>query len=211
MKGSDPHRTAPSGAPSPLVKSSHTESQLAAMTSAGSPVATTAFIRRAPSMCVAMPLAWAQSSTAFSASSGQIAPPPRLAVCSTSSSVCGGALRRFSRNAARSVSTSNCPRAPLRPSTEAPVSAAGAPPSAATICAVSWAMISSPGRQWVRMAIWLHIVPLGRNIAAGLPSSAAMRSHSSCTVGSSPCCSSPTGARVIAASMAGEGLVCVSE
>ena len=61
------------------------------------------------------------------------------------------------------------------------------------------------------MAIWLHIVPLGRNIAACLPSRAAMRSHSAHTVGSSPACSSPTSAAIIAAFIAGVGRVCVSE
>ena len=49
----------------------------------------------------------------------------------------------------------------------------------------------------------LHMVPDGRNIAASLPISAAMRSHSACTVGSSPCCSSPTSARIIASFIAG--------
>ncbi len=61
------------------------------------------------------------------------------------------------------------------------------------------------------MATWLHIVPVGRNIAASLPSIAAMRSHSALTVGSSPCCSSPTSASIIAAFMAAPGRVCVSE
>ena len=84
-----------------------------------------------------------------SLASGHTEPPPRLAVCSTSTSVCGGELRRFSRNAARSVSASNCPRGPFSPSTEAPVSAAGPPPSLLRMCAVSCARISSPGRQCV--------------------------------------------------------------
>ncbi len=61
------------------------------------------------------------------------------------------------------------------------------------------------------MATWLHMVPLGRNIAACLPSSSAILSHSAWTVGSVPYCSSPTSARIIASFMAAEGLVCVSE
>jgi len=61
------------------------------------------------------------------------------------------------------------------------------------------------------MAMTLHMVPEGRNIAASLPSSAAMRSFSACTVGSSPCCSSPSSARIMASFMAGVGRVWVSE
>ncbi len=61
------------------------------------------------------------------------------------------------------------------------------------------------------MAIWLHIVPLGRNTAASLPRKAAMRSHSAQIVGSRPACSSPTSAAIIAAFIAGLGRVCVSE
>src|SRR5579875_1594483 len=61
------------------------------------------------------------------------------------------------------------------------------------------------------MATWLHMVPEGRNTAASLPISAAMRSHSALMVGSSPCCSSPTSASIIAAFMAGLGRVWVSE
>ena len=57
----------------------------------------------------------------------------------------------------------------------------------------------------------LHIVPDGRNTAASLPSSAAMRSQSAVTVGSVPACSSPTSARSIAWRIAGVGRVCVSE
>ena len=89
--------------------------------------------------------------------------------------------------------------------------AACAPPSLVRMWLVSCAITSSPARQWVRMATTLHMVPEGRNIAASLPSRAATRSQSACTVGSLPCCSSPTSARSIASRMAGVGRVCVSE
>ena len=79
------------------------------------------------------------------------------------------------------------------------------------MCEDSCASISSPGRQCVAIATWLHIVPDGRNTAASLPSSAAVRSHSAQTVGSEPICSSPTSASIIASFMARDGLVCVSE
>ena len=55
------------------------------------------------------------------------------------------------------------------------------------------------------------MVPEGRNIAASLPSSAALRSHSAQTLGSEPDCSSPTSASSIACFIARVGLVWVSE
>ncbi len=70
---------------------------------------------------------------------------------------------------------------------------------------------SSPGRVSNLSAIWFAIVPLGTNSAASLPSSAAMRSCSRLTEGSSPYWSSPTGASAIARRMPGEGRVTVSE
>ena len=73
------------------------------------------------------------------------------------------------------------------------------------ICALAWARISSPGRQWARVAVTLHMVPDGMNTAASLPSRSATRSHSRFTVGSSPICSSPTSARAIASRIAGVG------
>src|SRR6185312_7748865 len=83
----------------------------------------------------------------------------------------------------------------------------GAPPSLDRMCEDSCARISSPGRQCVAIATWLHIVPDGRNTAASFPSSAALRSHNSQMVGSEPICSSPTSASF----MPRDGLVCVSD
>ena len=51
--------------------------------------------------------------------------------------------------------------------------APGAPASLVMMCAVSCARISSPGRQCVAIATWLHIVPEGRKTAASLPNNAA--------------------------------------
>ena len=62
-----------------------------------------------------------------------------------------------------------------------------------------------------RMAISLHIVPLGRKTAASWPSSAATRSSSAVVVGSWRSCSSPTSAAAMAARIAGVGWVWVSE
>src|SRR5262249_45277370 len=55
-----------------------------------------------------------------------------------------------------------------------------------------------------------HIVPPGNHSAASLPSSAATRSCSALTVGSSPRCSSPTSAPAMASRIAAVGLVSVS-
>jgi len=69
---------------------------------------------------------------------------------------------------------------------------------------------SSPGRHSVASATWLHCVPLAMNTAASLPSSAATRSHSALTVGSSKAASSPTSACAIARRIAAVGRVLVS-
>src|SRR5947208_8203882 len=55
------------------------------------------------------------------------------------------------------------------------------------------------------------MVPLGSHSAASLPRSAAIRSCSKLTVGSSPYWSSPTGAAAMAARIAAVGRVTVSE
>ena len=64
MKSAGPARHAPTGAPSPLVKSSHALSNPPAHSAASMPLATTAFMSRAPSRCVARPVARATPSTA---------------------------------------------------------------------------------------------------------------------------------------------------
>src|SRR3954470_1290162 len=89
---------------------------------------------------------------------------------------------------------------------------AAAPPASAIIgCEKRSRITSSPGRVCRRIAIWLHIVPLGRNSAASWPSSSATRSWRALTVGSSPRCSSATSAVAIARRMPSLGFVWVSE
>ena len=83
MKGRDPASTAPTGAPSPLVRSSQTESKCAAKVCAGVPLLTTAFISRAPSMWRTSPASRAAAHTASTSRIGQQTPPTMLAVCST--------------------------------------------------------------------------------------------------------------------------------
>src|SRR5476651_771864 len=55
------------------------------------------------------------------------------------------------------------------------------------------------------------MVPLGQNIPASIPKSDALMASSWFTEGSSPKTSSPTGAFIMASSMAGVGRVTVSE
>src|SRR5438132_815573 len=72
-------------------------------------------------------------------------------------------------------------------------------------------MISSPMPASEPRAIWFAIVPVGTHTAASLPSSAATRSCSVLTVGSSPYTSSPTSAAAIAARIPAVGRVTVSD
>src|SRR4051812_10965087 len=89
---------------------------------------------------------------------------------------------------------------------------AAAPPASAMIgCEKRSKITSSPGRVCRRIAIWLHIVPLGRNSAASWPNNEATRSCRAFTVGSSPRCSSATSADAIARRIPSLGRVWVSD
>src|SRR5260370_42106493 len=78
-------------------------------------------------------------------------------------------------------------------------------------CALASHTTRCPARVNACIAIWLHIVPVGRKAAAALPVSSAARSCSRLTVGSSPYQSSPTSASAMARRMACDGLLTVSE
>ena len=67
-----------------------------------------------------------------------------------------------------------------------------------------------PRGQWHSTEMRLPIVELGRKSAASFPNSAAARSCSEFTVGSSPHTSSPTAASAIALRMPSDGRVTVS-
>src|SRR3990172_8899031 len=71
-------------------------------------------------------------------------------------------------------------------------------------------MYSSPRWQWLISAARFDWVPLGKKSAPPRPKSAAVRSCSRSTVGSSPKTSSPTSAAAMAARIAGPGRVTVS-
>src|ERR1051326_2281422 len=102
------------------------------------------------------------------------------------------------------------PRVPRIGFTMTPLSAAGPPASAMTMCAVSSQITSSPGRQCTWIAISLHIVPEGRNTALSLPKSSATISQSLMTVGSWSFCSSPTAAAIMNRRISAVGLVLLS-
>src|SRR5258708_1534168 len=82
MNSVEPARTAPTGAPRPLLRSIQIESKQPPKSAAGVPVATTALSSRAPSQWASSPSSWAGSVTACTCSSDQQLPPPRLDVCS---------------------------------------------------------------------------------------------------------------------------------
>ena len=113
-------------------------------------------------------------------------------------------------NAASSASAVKMPRSVAMVSTCTPDASAAPPDSARTTCASASAMTTSPGCVCTFTATRLHMVPLGNQSAASLPSSAATRSCSRFTVGSWPSCSSPTSAAAIAARIAAVGRVPVS-
>src|SRR3954466_12978317 len=78
MSACEPASTPPMGAPRPLEKSSHAVSKPRVHSVVGTPLATTAFISRAPSRCSRKPLALATSTTSRSCASGHTWPPARL-------------------------------------------------------------------------------------------------------------------------------------
>ena len=127
MNSREPASAAPTGAPSPLVKSIHAESKGAAHSRAATPLATTAFSRRAPSRWVARRWRRATSVTARTRDSGQIEPPPRLLVCSTHTRRLRGKWRKSGRMPASTAAASNCPRGPSSGRVFTPASAAGPP------------------------------------------------------------------------------------
>ena len=86
IASAEPARAEPTGAPSPLEKQIETVSKCLAHSRAGMPVATTAFISRAPSRCMARWFSRAQWRIASMLASGWIRPPPRLCVFSSQTS-----------------------------------------------------------------------------------------------------------------------------
>ena len=78
----EPASAEPTGAPRPLEKQIETVSKCWAHSRAGLPVATTAFISRAPSRCMARLCPRAQRRIAAMLSIGWTRPPPRLCVFS---------------------------------------------------------------------------------------------------------------------------------
>ena len=214
MNARVPARTAPIGAPNPLVKSIQRLSTAAAKSAAAAPDAAQAFSSRAPSRWTGTPRSCAHAETACSASSGHTAPPPKLWVCSTQTTPTGcpygtGTAATRSMAAASSAGV-KMPRAVRIGSTRTPEASAAPPDSARMTCAIPSAISASPGRVCTLTATRLHMVPVGSQSAASLPSSSATRACSRVTVGSSPFCSSPTSAAAMAARMPAVGRVSVS-
>ena len=85
-----PATTEPIGAPSPFEKHIDTVSKYRAYSTGSKPVATQAFMSRAPSRCIRRPASLATWCSSATASTGQIAPPPRLCVFSTTTTAVRG-------------------------------------------------------------------------------------------------------------------------
>src|SRR3546814_319652 len=211
MTSAGPASTAPVGAPSPLVKSTQMVSTGAAQAEASTPDATTAVIRREPSVCTATPCVWAGSATASSGARGQTVPPAKLWVCSRHTSRVGGTYWLPGVSTGASCPGVKKPRSPRIVSITHPFTAAAPDVSERSTWPLCSSTIESPGRVWAPTATRLHIVPVGKKIARSLPSSSAIRSCSRLTVGSALRCSSPTSAPAIAARIASVGRVWVSE
>ena len=93
MRSRDPAMTAPSGQPSPLERQSVTVSNSRPYSAAGVPLATAAFMSRAPSRCTESPCARASATTSWRCASGQTLPPPPLWVFSMQTSLVGAVCR----------------------------------------------------------------------------------------------------------------------
>ena len=205
MNARDPASTAPTGAPSPLVRSSQTESNWAAKARAGgarcSPPHSSA--GRRPCGGPARPRAPRRDRL-------DLADRPADPAHDVGGLLDGdhaGAGHEVHRGPHRlaHLRRGEHPARPGSGRNTAPTSAAAPPASYSSGCAVSCSRISSPARQCTANATWLHMVPEGRNSAASLPSSSATMSCSRLTVGSSNCCSSPTSASHMKRRMAGRG------
>src|SRR6478609_10509251 len=205
-----PANTAPTGAPNPLERSIQTVSTCVQISLVAWPLATTAFISRAPSICTGIPYSSPTALISASRSSGQILPPPLLDVFSTQISVVPTVCVPSPVISARTCSAVKIPCSPGIAFTIAPAKRAAPPPSEI----LTWALFSittaSPGLICAVNAIRLHIVPEGRKSAASLPVSSATNSCSALTVGSVRNCSSPTSASAIALRIPADGRVAVS-
>ncbi len=210
MSSRVPARTPPIGQPSPFERSTQAVSISATKSLAGMPLATTAFISRAPSMCVFSPCSWATAAISRIVSSGQTLPVPPLVVFSIETSRERAECGLSGLIAPRTCSAVNSPRAPSSSRDETPASAAGPPPSLVYGWASRCRIISSPIRVWTLIAIALHIVPDGRKSASSLPNRSATISCNRLTVGSSRRCSSPTSASAMKARISRDGFVAVS-
>ena len=125
MKAEEPARAAPTGAPRPLLKSIQMDSKWRPNSAAGVPVATTAFITRAPSQWVLRPCSWATSVTPRTCSSDQQLPPPKFEVCSTDTSLETGECRVGGRSAAATCAGVKMPRSPCSGRSRARLMTAG--------------------------------------------------------------------------------------
>ena len=212
MRSADPATRAPSGQPRPFERQRVTVSNSRPYSAAGVPLATVAFMSRAPSRCTERSCRRASATTSRTSSIGHTLPPPPLCVFSRQRMRVGALWMSLGKlTAARTWAAPNSPRSPSICFIARPECTAGPPSSERKTCASASATTSSPGSERPRRAIWFAIVAVGRKMAASWPRSSAARSSSAITVGSSRFCSSPTSASAMARRMPGVGCVAVSE
>ena len=174
-----PARQAPTGAPRPLVRSSQAVSNPPATSLASMPLATTAFISRAPSRCVAGPARRRRSSTARSA---RAARPGRRPCCRLLDPDQPRARRVAAAGPAARIASWRTCGAEHAAARRHGDDRAGERRRAAGLgdsgCGAPDEHLVAARRMCSRTAIALHIVPEGRKSAASWPSSAATRSSS---------------------------------
>ena len=124
-----PATAEPIGAPSPFEKQIDAVSKYRVYSSGFFPVATHAFINRAPSRCIFRPASSATARISAIGSTRQQAPPPRLCVFSMTTRLVRGAWQSSGRIAERTSSAEHIPHLPERSFIEQPESMAGPPPS----------------------------------------------------------------------------------
>ena len=213
ITSASPATAEPTGAPRPFEKHTETVSTSATSAAGGTPSATAAFQRRAPSMCMSHPVP-PREGRDVADPLGREDEPARLAdgVLDADQAL-AGVVRGRSRRATRPRASRRRACRDRRRATAGwtPERAETPPCSWTTTWAMRWTRISSPRRVCARTAAWFPIVPEGTYTAASFPSMRAVSASSAMTVGSSPQTSSPTSASAIARRISGVGRVTVSE
>ncbi len=182
MSSAEPASSDPTGAPSPLDRQHDTVVAAADSSDAGTPRATSAWNRRAPSRWTGSPGAASRSRSA----APQGAPPAMRWVFSAKTALTSGQWWSCASISQASSSWDGMPPGSSTACSCAEALTPAAPASCAMTCWRRPATTSVPGRPSRRRATWLAMVPEGTYMAASRPRRAATRASRAFTVGSSP-------------------------